>query len=131
MLILAVTFRKYYSCREKEKGIFPVLFLVPACIIVLLHVSYDFHGHDYSGPTLFKTQWIPYATMRNLSPLGYHIYDTFTFVGDNLPYIMTNKEKRSIKEWFAEKNENLPDNNYKAIFKGKNLIVIQVESKFK
>ena len=128
MIILAIILRTYYSKLPKVKGIFPAFFLIPLGLILVIHGMYDYNGANYKGPTLFKTQWIPYATMRNLSPLGYHIFDTFTFIDDNRPYIMGEKEKNDIKNWFSIKNEKLPDNKYKDIFKGKNLVIIQVES---
>ena len=128
MIIFATLLRNYYSKLPKVKGVFSFFFLIPLGLILLLHGLYDYNDSNYNGPTLFKTQWIPYATMRNLSPLGYHIYDTFTFIDDNKPYIMSESEKKDIKNWFSIKNENLPDNKYKGILKDKNLIVIQVES---
>ena len=115
MLILAIILRKYYSKLPKVSGLFVVFFVIPFLLI-------------YTGPNLFKTQWIPYATMRDISPIGYHFYDTVNFINDYRPYNLTKKDKSDISAWYFNKNEDLPDNNYKGIFKGKNLVIIQVES---
>ena len=115
MIFLSILLRRYYSNLPKYRGHFLVLFLIPFLLV-------------YTGPNLFKTQWIPYATMRDVSPIGYHFYDTLNFIDDYKPYSLTEKDKSDVKTWYADKNENLPDNKYKAIFKGKNLVIIQVES---
>lgn len=128
MIILAIILRKPYEKKNKCRGIFALLFSFSLVFILFFHFIYDYHGSEYGGPTLFKTQWIPFATMRNLSPLGYHVYDTIMFMEDHAPYKISSADEQKIKQWIDYKNENLPDNKYKGIFKGKNLIVIQVES---
>lgn len=115
VLIISIFLNKYYKNMPKLRGIFIVLFVVPVLLLTNSGIS-------------FKTQWIAYATMRDLSPIGYHVYDTYNFVDDYKPYHLSNNEKKDIQNWYAAKDEHLPDNEYKGIFKGKNLIVIQVES---
>ncbi|OPJ61207.1 LTA synthase family protein [Clostridium oryzae] len=128
VIIAAIRMSKRYQAMEKFKGTAGILFVVPFILILFFHVVFDFHGNGYEGPMLFKTQWIPFSTMRNLSPIGYHVYDASMFIEDNMPYSLSKKDKNEIRNWLAYKNENLPDNQYKGIFKGKNLIIIQVES---
>lgn len=128
LIILGLLFRNYYKKYTKEKWSFAIIFCFSFFIIMLAHISLDYHGKNYHGPEFFKTQWIPYSTMRNLSPIGYHIFDTVMFLEDNIPYQMSSSDKAKITEWFNYKNEGLPDNKYKSIFAGKNLILIQVES---
>lgn len=128
MIVLAVVFRKSYKEFSKRKGAFIFLFTISLGLVLFFHGIFDFHGRTYDGPRLFKTEWIPYSTMRNLSPIGYHIYDTAEFIKDSRPYSLNETEKKDIKQWFSYKNESLPDNKYKGIFAGKNLIIIQVES---
>ena len=127
-IIITIVLWREYRVKEKIKGAFRLVFIFSAGLILFLHLIYDFHGNNYDGPDLFKTEFLPFSTMRNLSPLGYLIYDSKEFVVDHLPYKLSAAEKKHIKDWFSFKNENLPDNEYKGIFKNKNLIVIQVES---
>ncbi len=128
MIVLAVLLRNYYDNLPKVKGIFVFLFVVPIISILFFHLIYDFHDNKYNGPRVFDSQWVPYTTMRDLSPVGYHFYDIVAFIDDNRSYKLNDKDKKQIQTWFDNKNENLPDNQYKGIFQGKNLIVIQVES---
>lgn len=68
------------------------------------------------------------VTSHNLSPLGYHIYSIYTFFTEGGTLKLTEKDKEEISRWFAEKKENLPDNKYKGMFAGKNLLFLEVES---
>lgn len=43
-------------------------------------------------------------------------------------YTLSYQDKEEIKEWYDKNIENLPDNQYAGMVKGKNLLVIQVES---
>lgn len=128
MIILALLLSKTYKFRERASGVFKLLFIFSLGCILFLHLIFDYHGNNYEGPMLFKTQFVPFSTMRFLSPLGYHVYDTIVYTSDHIPYKLSNKDEAKIKKWFEVKNENLPDNQYKGMFSGNNLIVIQVES---
>lgn len=104
-------------------------------VAMLLSVGYISYAHyridiveEGQNSILFRICWTPNQTMANLSPIGYHIYDAFNYWSESKPYVMTENEKNEIEQWFNSKKENLEDNKYKGIFKGKNLIVIQVES---
>ena len=77
--------------------------------------------------------WIFYklnsmSTVSNISPLGYEFYSSKLYILDKNEISLSQKQIEEIKHWFAEKQENLPDNEYSGIYKGKNLLVIQVES---
>jgi len=67
-------------------------------------------------------------TSFNISPLGYHLYSTYTFIRDSRTIKLTDGQKQDIKKWYEDKQENLPDNKYKGMFKGKNVIFLQLES---
>lgn len=93
---------------------------VPFSITVLnnktVENSYLFDGYDKSN------------TARYFSPVGYHIIDCYTVYRDSKPYKLTTQDKADINELFEVKKENLPNNKYFGMSKGKNLIYIQVES---
>lgn len=67
-------------------------------------------------------------TSFNISPLGYHVHSTYTFIRDSRTISLSADQKKQITDWYADKQENLPDNKYKGMFKGKNVIYLQVES---
>lgn len=75
---------------------------------------------------LFRKSWAPFQTYSDMSPLGYHVFDLMTSRKANIT--LTEGEKQEIENWFDANKENLPDNKYKGMFKGKNVIALQVES---
>ncbi len=91
------------------------------------HIIIDIYGKD-KNDFIFYTHWNPAQTIRNTSPMGYHIYDSYVFFSDFRPYNISDKDKSEIQSWIDRKNEKLPPNSYKGIYKGKNLLVLQVES---
>ena len=77
--------------------------------------------------------WIYYklnamSTVSNISPLGYEFYSSKLYLVDKNEISLSQKQVQEIEQWFAAKQENLGDNEYSGIYKGKNLLVIQVES---
>lgn len=128
LIIFAVILRKRYANFKKERGIFAFIFFLSVAYITSVHFIYDNKGPHSSGPTFFNMEFVPKSTMTNLSPLGYHFYDSLLFIKDHAPYKLSKEETDSITQWLDYKNENLPANEYKGIFKGKNVIFIQVES---
>lgn len=78
------------------------------------------------GKNLFRNSWAPFQTFSDMSPLGYHGFD-FNFYRDKNK-ILNAEEAKGIENWLGDNKENLPDNEYKGIVKGKNVIAIQVES---
>lgn len=77
---------------------------------------------------LIFNKFNPELTIRSLSPLGYNIYSSYKFFTEKNTIALSNSDKKRIAGWFRQKNERLPDNGYKGMFKGKNLLIIQVES---
>ncbi|MDR3587093.1 MAG: LTA synthase family protein [Desulfosporosinus sp.] len=103
-------------------------------ILLVLSISYVYYQHvqlDLKGKgqdMLFRVSWSPNQTMSDLSPLGYHAFDLYNYHENNQIEKPTLEENQTIKNWFAQKLENLPTNQYSGLFKGQNLIIIQVES---
>ncbi|MDR3594793.1 LTA synthase family protein [Clostridium sp.] len=60
-------------------------------------------------------------------PLGYHAVEAFSSISKlfNKP---SDADKKTITQWIKYNNENLPPNQYSGIFKGKNIIFLQIES---
>lgn len=106
---------------------FASLFTLSLAIIVGSYIAIDVYGNNKYG-YIFHTYWKPEATICNASPLGYHAYDCYVFFADFKPYEISEKDRTEIQKWIDGKKENLPDNNFKGMYKGKNLLVLQVES---
>lgn len=131
-VILFITRNFYYSSplftKLKTRLIaFAAVFLLSVAFIVSRYIAVDVYG-DNRNNYIFYTHWNPGQTICNASPLGYHVYDCYVFFSDFKPYRISSKTKKEIQAWIDAKNENLPDNSYKGIYAGKNLLIIQVES---
>jgi len=100
------------------------LFGISAIVIGFGHYYLDIAKK--SDKVLFRIAWAPFQTFSDISPLGYHGYDIYYYT--NKEMTLTDAQKNEIKTWFDENKEDLPDNKYKGMFEGKNLIAIQVES---
>ena len=127
VIAAALLLRKRYRTMRRQMILFVILFFVPFFGLLRLHHRYDFNGNTYHGPYLFYTQFKPYDTMQSITPIGYHMFDTFNFIEDNAPFAITDDDRQRMEQWL-DKKEKLPPNRYAGIFKGKNLIIIQVES---
>ncbi len=130
--ILIITRKMYYSSplftSLKTRLIaFGSLFAMSVAFIIGSYYAIDVYGNDKYGH-IFHTYWKPEATICNASPLGYHVYDCYVFFADFRPYKISEKDRVDIQKWIDNKKENLPDNNFKGMYKGKNLLVLQVES---
>ncbi|ACL74756.1 LTA synthase family protein [Ruminiclostridium cellulolyticum] len=130
--ILIITRKMYYSSplftSMKTRLIaFGSLFAMSVAFIIGSYIVIDVYGNNKYA-YIFHTYWKPEATICNASPLGYHLYDCYVFFADFRPYEISEKERTEIQKWIDDKKENLPDNSYKGMYQGKNLLVLQVES---
>ncbi|EDS81617.1 LTA synthase family protein [Clostridium perfringens] len=115
---------KYKSSLKTRLIAFISVFGISAIVIGFGHYYLDIAKK--SDKVLFRIAWAPFQTFSDISPLGYHGYDIYYYT--NKEMTLTDAEKNEIKTWFDENKEDLPDNKYKGMFEGKNLIAIQVES---
>lgn len=118
------------SFKEVKRNILGgiTLILVSLSFLFYLHIKIDKLDGGFQYQFLFRTSWSPNQTMGNLTPIGYHIYDAFDFYEQSKPYVFEKDELESTKEVLKSLKEDLPDNEYAGLMKGKNLIVIQWES---
>jgi lipoteichoic acid synthase len=105
-----------YAKMKKRLSVFAFLFLISVAPLA------------YANEEIFKLRSTPESNFTILSPIGYHLFDIYlccqSFKNAHLSY----NQKEEIKQWFHANKEILPDNKYKSIFKGKNIICIQFES---
>lgn len=113
---------------NNNKRIAKVLLGVAALYLLYAHYVFDVSPERGQKQYLFTMCWAPSQTVTGLSPLGYHLFDTYYYIADSRPLVLSEAEKNEIKAWYQEKQEVRPDNEFKGLFAGKNLIFIQVES---
>ncbi|URZ07863.1 LTA synthase family protein [Clostridium felsineum] len=121
--------KKIYKKHSRNIVLFLALFIISS--IYTIYVPYKvntLNKYDVEQ-TFFEMKWKPSITICNASPIGYHYLDIYNYIKNSRGLKLTSDDKKEIKAWFDNKNkENLPDNQYSGMFKGKNLLVIQVES---
>ena len=118
--------------RRKEQSRHPIL----AFILLLLAssvINYDHYRIDVKDTTkgemmFFKLSWAPFQSMSDMSPIGYHLFDGLRLFGEAQQVKLSKSERSDVHDWLTSNAEGLPDNRYKGMFQGKNLVVIQVES---
>lgn len=128
LIIAFIIFRKSFkNCKSNWKGTLVVL-LISICYIGYVPFNVNVLKRENVRNSYLFSNYDPTNTVEYFSPIGYHIFDVYNVYKNSKPYKMTTEDEAKIKEYYDFKNENLPDNEFKGMFKGKNLIVIQVES---
>ncbi len=128
LIIAFIIFRKSFkNCKSNWKGTLIVL-LVSICYIGYVPFNINILKRENVRNSYLFSNYDPTNTVEYFSPIGYHIFDIYNVYKNSKPYKMTDEDEAKIKEYYDFKNENLPDNEFKGMFKGKNLLVIQVES---
>lgn len=120
--------RKSYS-NVKRRAPLTFIVMILSSILFIAYVPFNLHvlkNEDVKNGYIFSN-YDPTNTARYFSPIGYHIFDIYNVYKDSKPYELTEEDTAKINEFFEAK-ENLPNNKYAGMLKGKNLIVIQVES---
>lgn len=100
-----------------------------ACIATIYGTHYLIDVKDITDGRVsyMSTEWSPFAMMHNASPIGYHIYEAA--VALEKKNMKPNEDQmKQVDEWLKWNNQKLPDNEYKGMFKGKNVIFMQIES---
>ncbi|WP_160671434.1 LTA synthase family protein [Clostridium sp. C8-1-8] len=127
-VVLMVKRRSKAKYHRMSVTAFLLLLIIPTLYLTYAHYKIDKYDRGFTNQMIFRKSWSPNQTMSNLTPLGYHIFDSYNFYVESKPYVISSSEKKNIQKWFDDKKENLPDNQYKGMFKGKNLLVVQWES---
>ncbi|MCM0650886.1 LTA synthase family protein [Clostridium swellfunianum] len=127
LVLLVIRKRMFYkNARRKVLG-FAVLLILGAGIPFYHYYRYDVI-EDGANRRYFYNYFSPMLNISVMSPIGYHIHDAASYFENSKRLALNDEDKNQIKAWYDSNKENLPDNEYKAIFKGKNLIFVQVES---
>lgn len=119
--------RKYKDNSKLGKRILKtaIIFLISSLIIFSYHYTIDVKG-NVPGKSFLSLSWAPFQTISDMSPLGYHGFDLSYFPGNNKQ--LSNSDVAEVETWLNNNKEDIPDNEYFELLKGKNLIAIQVES---
>lgn len=125
-----VFFAKSYLFKETKRAVktFCITLILP--ILYIGYIPFNIHilgNEDVSGAYMFSS-YDPTNTARYFSSIGYHIFDVYNVYRDSQPYEFTEEDTTQLNKYYDFNKETLPNNDYFGMSKGKNLIVIQVES---
>ncbi|MDY2630354.1 MAG: LTA synthase family protein [Clostridium sp.] len=129
ILAIYVFFTRKSYTNVKRRAPLTFIVMILSSLLFIAYVPFNLHilkNEDVKNGYIFSN-YDPTNTARYFSPIGYHIFDVYNVYKDSKPYELTEEETTQINEFFQAK-ENLEDNKYAGMLKGKNLIVIQVES---
>lgn len=119
IIVVLIYFVGKKIIRASKRGlVFPIVVIVLG-VGVVYSVNYN---NDF-----LKYNWVDYESMKYMWPLGYHYYEAKDAIEKQLRKL-DDTEVAKVDEWLEWNNENLPDNEFKGIFEGKNVIYIQAES---
>ncbi|GAA0078819.1 LTA synthase family protein [Clostridium sp. CTA-5] len=127
-IYIYITRKSYKNIKRRSIITFLLTFILP--ILFISYVPFNIHILDnkkVKDAYLFDN-YDPTNTARYFSPIGYHVFDLYTVYRDSKKYNFTEEDKNNINDYFEVKKENIPNNEYFGMSKGKNLIYIQVES---
>jgi len=123
-----VTRNSYKESPKRAIKSFLLTLFLPIIFIAYVPFNlYILNNKDVNNGYIFD-DYDPTNTIKYFSPVGYHLKDLYTVYKNSQPYNLTDEEKVSIDDYYNWKEKVLPNNEYAGVAKGKNLIVIQVES---
>lgn len=127
--IIALLLFKTKVFFDKKRNILATVLGIIISIIAIYgtYYEYDIRKSDNGSTNFIATDWGSAQDMRNMWPLAYFVYDNYKAI--EAYNIKPNIEQiDKINAWFKENEENLPENKYFGMFKGKNVIFVQMES---
>lgn len=120
---------KYDNSRYIKTAIMGVL----VSLIIIFGWHYLFDIKRIAGTDIrfiqndWEASWNPATRVAMRSPIGDFIYDAYTTL-QKVNSTTDEEEMDKIDKWLEWNNENLPDNEYKGIAKGKNVVFLQIEA---
>lgn len=126
LIYIRVKIKNILNCKRNIK--LSILGII-VCILTICTTHYLIDVKDITkGRVKFMSvEWSPFVMTQNQSPIGYHLYEAIRAIEQK--NFQGNKEEiKQVDDWLAWNNKKLPDNKYKGILKGKNVVFLQIES---
>lgn len=126
LIPIALLVKNAYQNANRRILTFVIIFFVALGLLSYIPIKLYKSGVNVKNQIIYM--YDSTVTSQNLSPLGYQLYSIYTFFNEGKTVKLSAEEKNEVMQWYAEKKADLPDNKFKGMFKGKNLLVIEVES---
>lgn len=122
-----IVFKRVKNYENRSIGKFSFTIRYSIIVILLSYIALDIIGLGNWCDSIVDSGWYYKMSANSPGPMGYHIIEA----GKSLiKKELTSKEKddSEINEWIAKNDENITNNEYNGIAKGKNVIFLQIES---
>ncbi|MBQ9124286.1 MAG: sulfatase-like hydrolase/transferase [Acholeplasmatales bacterium] len=117
LLVFGIRNKLYREIKIKKAIVQAAGFL----FVIMMTVPLVFNSNMYSNrSTLYQS--------RIYGNLAYHIIDIFSMFNFENKILLDDEQVDEINEYYSINDENLENNEYYAVFEGKNVIIIQMES---
>lgn len=127
VLLAYIIIRKVKNDSRRSFANFFYTFKIGILIVLISIMMFDGKYMAGWGKAIVEKQWTVLMSMRAPGPLGYHFVEGIKSINKSI-YKITKEEKSEVTTWLNNNKEDLPDNKYSGIFKGKNVIFVQCES---
>lgn len=125
-------FYKYFKRNLVENETKLTKRLTSFAMLVILGLTFSYQSVkalDKRQPGILKTMYDKKYIVSNIGNINFHAFDLYNFIKRNvlnIKKIDENEIKETLK-WFEDKNAN-KNKNYFGEYRGKNLIVVQLEA---
>lgn len=127
LLVLWIKLKKVSNEEKRSVKKFSFSLTLSILGIIISYYLLNVVGISRWDKKLFYVGWSPIMTVRAPGPIGYHLFEAYHTLG-RVMYNTKEEDLEEIQQWLSKNNEQLPDNSYKGIFEGKNVIFLQLES---
>lgn len=129
-MILFFILKKASIPGKKDIKKFIISLLTSLIMFITCYVYFAFIETSVFGNKSICSQRSPLISVQASGPLTYHLIESINSAKEylNSKIKLDSTDQQSIQKWLEANNENLPDNEFKSIAKGKNVIFLQIES---
>ncbi|GAA0078930.1 LTA synthase family protein [Clostridium sp. CTA-5] len=127
IIVLCIIIMKIKNTQERNLKNFLFTLRYSILIILISIICVDILPLGEFGESIIHNQWTTLMEVKAPGPLGHNIIES----SKSLFKFFTNasrEEKEEINDWLAYNKEEIQPNEYSGIFKGKNVIFLQIES---
>lgn len=123
-LVIGIRYKSFQEIKSQPLTALAVMLAAIMSITVVAPIVNDL-DNKISHKNIFN-KYNSRKMVYNISALGHAVYSTVLFLENHES--LTSEEKKDISLWYKNNNEQLNDNQYKGLLKGKNLLLLQIES---
>ncbi|MGL4873941.1 MAG: LTA synthase family protein [Clostridium sp.] len=127
VFIFFIKYKKIKFTEKRNVRKFEKIFVSSILVIMVCYMATDVLGMAGWSNRMFRTQWTPLMTARTGGPIGYQIHEVNKTL-ESLKAGDKGYKDEEVQKWLKDNVENVDDNEYKGIFKGKNVVFLQLES---